>query len=81
MLSWPGMFMREALSDAVHAVCVQPNGVVLSPDGATAYVTDTGCLHPDTPDGGACSSANEPRSTYAFDVVKYGCVCPGTHRF
>ncbi|KAK9916371.1 hypothetical protein WJX75_001964 [Coccomyxa subellipsoidea] len=49
---------------------LQPNGVVLSPDGRLAYVTDTGCKHADTPDGGQCTSPNTPRSIYAFDILK-----------
>jgi hypothetical protein len=47
--------------------------VVLSPDGRTLYVTDTGCLHPAAPDGGGCTSANMPRTIYAFDVQAQKC--------
>ena len=48
----------------------QPNGVVLSPDGRVAYITDTGCKHADTSDGGQCTAPNTPRSIYAFDILK-----------
>ncbi|EIE26814.1 calcium-dependent phosphotriesterase [Coccomyxa subellipsoidea C-169] len=49
---------------------LQPNGVVLSPDGRVAYITDTGCKHANTSDGGQCTAPNTPRSIYAFDILK-----------
>jgi len=44
----------------------RPNGLVFSPDGKTAYVTDTGY---DLGYGGPKDPAG-PRSVYAFDVIK-----------
>lgn len=52
--------------------CAQPNGVVLSPDGRTAYITDTGLFRPET--------RTSPHTIYAYDVVRTECapcsVCP-----
>ena len=61
--------------ELTNAWCVhgQPNGVVLSPGGKVAYVTDTGCKHADAPDGGQCTSPNISRSIYAFDIIKGRC--------
>ena len=57
----------------------QPNGVALSPVSRTLYVTDTGCLHPAAPDGGACTSADVPHAIYAFDVKLQRCACTRHH--
>lgn len=45
-------------------VCVQPNGVVLSPDGKTAYITDTGLFRPE--------ERASPHTIYAYDVIRTG---------
>ena len=48
---------------------IQPNGVVLSPDGSTAYITDTGLFRPGV--------RTSPHTIYAFDVVRTECApCP-----
>ena len=48
---------------------MQPNGVVLSPDGSTAYITDTGLFRPGV--------RTSPHTIYAFDVVRTECAaCP-----
>ena len=57
----------------MRLIWLQPNGVALSPDGRTLYVTDTGCLHPASPDGGDCASANTPRTIFAFDIEARRC--------
>lgn len=44
---------------------MQPNGVVLSPDGSTAYITDTGLFRPGV--------RTSPHTVYAFDVVRTEC--------
>ena len=51
----------------------QPNGVVLSPDGHTAYITDTGLFRPET--------RTSPHTIYAYDVVRTECApsCQRTH--
>ncbi len=50
---------------------VQPNGVVLSPDGTTAYITDTGLFRPGV--------RTSPHTIYAFDVVRTECAASLTY--
>ena len=45
---------------------MQPNGVVLSPDGKVAYITDTGLFRPDV--------RTSPHTIHAFDIVRAECV-------
>ncbi|EIE18639.1 calcium-dependent phosphotriesterase, partial [Coccomyxa subellipsoidea C-169] len=54
----------------VDQTFLKPNGVVLSPDGRVAYITDTGCKDANASDGGQCTAADTPRSIYAFDILK-----------
>ena len=64
----------DSLCSDLHSARLQPNGAVLSPEGDVLYITDTGCLHPSAPDGGLCTSANTPRTIFAFDVQRLRCV-------
>jgi sugar lactone lactonase YvrE len=41
---------------------MQPNGIVLSPDGKVAYITDTGLFRPDV--------RTSPHTIYTFDIVR-----------
>lgn len=50
--------------------CLQPNGVVLSPNGKTAYITDTGLFRPET--------RTSPHTIYAYDVVRTECAAVPT---
>lgn len=52
------------------ACAAQPNGVALSPDGRTLYVTDTAKVHKGAPQSAA-------RTIYRYDVTRNG---PGRRR-
>ena len=66
MLFWPQRACRRRSHGSMRDwCCTQPNGVVLSPDGQTAYITDTGLFRPET--------RTSPHTIYAYDVVRTEC--------